>query len=235
MKKLIFIFGFLIFTASLFGQRWTQFYQTFYLDSVNTDSLLFVVQGQTTQGSLLRSTLDSMYIIEATRTAGGLTISPTEDSYLNNAESNLQAQLNAKQDTADAFLVDTTCWLLADTVVLAAFSAVDSFNTSFIYGSFYNNGSDTLVVTEMMACLQGTTPSLTVDIEWHATLGSGSATGLNSTPPTITSVTTGNSDTSFDNSEIPPGVFVWLKTPTVTTAPTFMTVTLLGYRKNSTY
>jgi hypothetical protein len=143
--------------------------------------------------------------------------------------------LGAKVDTATTFDYDTTVWMLTDTIILGAFSAVDSFNTSFIYGSFYQNGSDTLVVTEMMACLQGTTPSLTVDIEWHATLGSGSATGLNTTPPTITSVTTGDSDTTFDNAEIPPGVFVWLKTPTVTTAPTFMTVTLLGYRKNSTY
>lgn len=131
--------------------------------------------------------------------------------------------------------LSTDAWLLADTVILASFNASDSLNTSFFYGSFYNGGSDTLVVTEMIAVLQGSSPSVAVDIEWHATFASGSAVGLNTTPPTITSTTTGDSDTSFDNDQIPPGVFVWCKTPTVTTEPTYMSVTLLGYRLNRSY
>lgn len=165
----------------------------------------------------------------------GATLTTTELNYVDGVTSGLQTQMDSKLSEDDTVQLKLVAWLTSDTIIIGAFSAVDSFNTSFIYGSFYNNGSDTLVVTEMIACLQGTTPSLTVDIEWHATLGSGSATGLNTTPPTITSITTGDSDTTFDNAQIPPGVFVWLKTPTVTTEPTFMTVTLLGYRLNRSY
>jgi len=148
------------------------------------------------------------------------------------AKTQADEEFVALADSAD---IGLDVWMLADTIIIGAFSAVDTFNTSFIYGSFYNGGSDTLVITEMRSVLQGTTPSVAVDIEWHATFASGSATGLNTTPPTITSITTGDSDTSFDNSQIPPGVFVWIKTPTVTTEPTFMSVTLLGYRLNRSY
>jgi len=159
----------------------------------------------------------------------GATLTTTELNFVDGVTSDIQTQLDAKVD-------DNTAWMITDTIVLGAFSAIDSFNTSFIYGSFYQNGSDTLVVTEMGVSCLGTTVSFTVDIEWHATLGSGSATGLNTTPPTITDESGAiTSDVSFDASEIPPGVQVWLKTPTVTTAPTYLSVTLLGYRKNQSY
>ena len=163
---------------------------------------------------------------------GGMaeTLTSTELDYVDGVTSGIQAQLGTKVDTTT---LKTTAWLISDTIVLGAFSAIDSFNTSFIYGSFYNNGSDTLTVTEMAVSCLGTTVSYTVDVEWHATLGSGSATGLNTTPPTITDESGAiTSDTSFDNEDIPPGVQVWVKTPTVTTAPTYMSVTLIGYRKN---
>jgi hypothetical protein len=203
-------------------------------EMTNSTGRLFAVKNNSTR--MFSVGIDGSTVVASGGTIGigSTTLNETVLGYLDFTSSG-QDQLGAKVDTSSTFDYDTTVWMLTDTIILGAFSAVDSFNTSFIYGSFYQGGSDTLVVTEMMACLQGTTPSLTVDIEWHATLGSGSATGLNTTPPTITSVTTGDSDTTFDNAEIPPGVFVWLKTPTVTTAPTFMTVTLLGYRKNSTY
>jgi hypothetical protein len=190
----------------------------------------------------------------------GATLTTTELNYVDGVTSAIQTQLDAKLDESDTVEVtygygldtswtasnamtldvDTTTletkfWAIKDTVVLASFNASDSLNTSFFYGSFYNGGSDTLVVTEMIAVLQGSSPSVAVDIEWHATFDDGSATHLNTTPPTITSTTTGDSDTTFDNDEIPPGVWVWCKTPTVTTEPTYMSVTLLGYRKNRSY
>ena len=103
-----------------------------------------------------------------------------------------------------------------------------AFTTSTIYGAFYNSSADTLVVTNLRAVLAGTSPSVTLDVMWHATLSSGSAVHLNTSLPTITSTTTGDEDTSFANTKIPPGVWVWATTPTVTTKPTFMVATLSG-------
>lgn len=108
-----------------------------------------------------------------------------------------------------------------------------SFTTSTIYGSVRIGGSDTLVVVHMNSVLLGSSPSLTVDPQWHATLNSGSATHLNTTPPTITSTTTGDNDVSFNNVEIPPGVRIWCKTPTITTKPIYMEITLTCYKKNN--
>jgi len=125
-------------------------------------------------------------------------------------------------------------WLIADTIVIGSFSK-DTTRTTDFYGSFYNSGSDSLVITEMTSVLQGTSPSVTVDIQWHETFNSGSATHLNSTPPTITSTTTGDSDVSFDNAIIPPGVWVWMKTPTVTTPATYISVSISGHRQNAAY
>ena len=106
------------------------------------------------------------------------------------------------------------------------------FTTSTIYGSFYNGESDTLVITEMNAILQGTTPSVAIDIMWNTTFSSGGATHLNTTPPTVTNTSTFFSDVSFNNEKIPPGVRVWCKTTVVTTRPTYMEVTLLGHKIN---
>ena len=125
-------------------------------------------------------------------------------------------------------------WFTSDTIVLGSFSK-DTTRTTDFYGSFYNDGSDTLVVTSMTAVLQGTSPSVAVDVQWHATFNSGSAVHLNTTPPTITSTTTGDSDTTFDNAQIPPGVWVWMETPTVTTPATYISVSLSGYRLNRAY
>ncbi|MCK5137953.1 MAG: hypothetical protein KAR19_19355 [Bacteroidales bacterium] len=128
--------------------------------------------------------------------------------------------------------------ILTDTIPLFVFGGgggnagdTASFSTSTIYGSFYNAEKDTLVITEMIAVCQGNSPDITVDVEWHASLLDGSATGLNSVPPSITSITEGDSDVSFDYTDIPPGVWVWMKTPTIDTKPTYLSVTILGHKK----
>jgi hypothetical protein len=164
----------------------------------------------------------------------GATLTTTELNYVDGVTSSIQTQIDGKLNEADTIAANTQVWMLADTIVLGSFSKDTTTATGF-YGSFYNGGSDTLVVTEMRAVLQGTTPSVTVDVQWHATFNSGSATDLNTTAPTITSTTTGDSDTTFDNSEIPPGVWVWMETPTINTAATYISVTLCGYRKNAAY
>ena len=128
--------------------------------------------------------------------------------------------------------------LLVDTIPLITFGGGSgntgddaSFTTNSYYGSFYNGGSDTLVITELRGIVEGTSASVGVQIHWHADHGSASSTNLNSTSFTINSLTTGNSDVSFANYEIPPGVFVWCTTPTVSVAPLYMSITLMGHKK----
>lgn len=266
MKRLLIILGLFVLSLSAFGQRWTQYYSTFYKDSITQDSTVFVFQTLVSQGSVLFTTLDSIWridpVIDGTITIGSATVDETELEILDGAswttaEGNDILAGNTLEDViaddatdiasskavydyaaaaADSLDANLELWLIRDTIVLAAFGGIDTFSTSIIYGSFYNNGSDSLLVTEMAVSCLGTTVSFTVDIEWHATLNSGSATGLNDTPPTITDESGAIvSDTSFDNAVIPPGVQVWLKTPTVGTAPTYLFVTLLGKRQNASY
>lgn len=130
---------------------------------------------------------------------------------------------------------------LADTIPIVTFGlgaglAVDTacFNNGVIAGSFYNEGSDTLKITQLMGILkEGTgTETIGVQVSWHATFLSGSATNLNSSALTVNSLTTGTEDTSFANSKIPPNVFVWciLSGASKDNKPTYMNVTLSGYK-----
>ncbi|MBL0233290.1 MAG: hypothetical protein IPQ08_06455, partial [Chitinophagaceae bacterium] len=125
-----------------------------------------------------------------------------------------------------------------DTISLASFGGgggqagdTTSFSTSTIYGSFYNDGSDTLVITSIRAVLQGTSPSLVPTVYYNDSINvTAGATKLVNSPATLTNTATGASSTP-DNSKIPPGVWVWVKTETVTTKPTYFSLTLLGYKK----
>jgi hypothetical protein len=126
---------------------------------------------------------------------------------------------------------DTTT-LFAWNIGIGAASDTACFRTAYSYGGFYWDGADTLVVTKMIAVLTGSSPSVAIDIYWHSTFLSASATKLKTTAPTITSTTTGDATTSFDNYLIPPGVWVWCKTPTVTTQPKSMRVTIIGKKQN---
>ena len=105
------------------------------------------------------------------------------------------------------------------------------FTTSAIYGAFYNDGVDTIILTGYRAIVQGASASITPTIYWNDTLSTTVATKAVNSPSAVTSTTTGNNVTSLDNTNIPPGNWVWVQTGTVTTKPTFFSLTLFGYRK----
>lgn len=144
-------------------------------------------------------------------------------------------------DYLDTVSISSIAPLLTDTVPIATFGAgtgliADTalFNNGVLIGSFYNEGSDTLVITQLMGVMkEGTgTETISVQFSWHATFLSGSATSLNAAALAITSLTTGTSDVSFANSKIPPNVFVWgiLSGASKDNKPTFLSVTLSGYK-----
>ncbi len=128
--------------------------------------------------------------------------------------------------------------LQRDTIALASFGAggsnagdTTSFTTSTIYGSFYNDGSDTLVITSIRAVLQGSSPSLVPTVYYNDSINvTAGATKLVNSPSALTNTAVGVSSTP-DNKKIPPGVWVWVKTETVTTKPTYFSLTLIGYKK----
>lgn len=107
-----------------------------------------------------------------------------------------------------------------------------AFNTSTIYGSFYNSGTDSLVITSMVGVLQGTSPSVTYKVFYNTVVNNESgATALVTAGNALTSTTTGTTVSSFDATRIPPNVWVWVKTSTVTTKPTYFSLSLIGYKK----
>jgi hypothetical protein len=161
----------------------------------------------------------------------------------------LSTRIDAVNDRADSLVtvlsdsidLNTVYPALADTIPLATFGAgtgliADTalFNNNVLIGSFYNEGSDTLVITQLMGVMkEGTgTETISVQFSWHATFLSGSATSLNAAALEITSMTTGTADVSFANAKIPPNVFVWgiLSGASANNKPTFLSVTLSGYK-----
>jgi len=131
-----------------------------------------------------------------------------------------------------------TTWAY-DTATIASFGAgaglstdTAAFQTTSIYGSFYNDGSDTLIITKVMGVLQGSSPSITPTIYFNDSLNvTAGATKLVNSPSALTNTTTGTAITSFDNYKIPPGVWVWVSTGTVGTKPTYFSLSLIGYKK----
>jgi hypothetical protein len=133
--------------------------------------------------------------------------------------------INLKTDTIPIFVFGLGSGLAADTA---------SFTNNAIAGSFYNAGSDTIHVTALRGVLaEGSgTETVAVQVSWHATFKSGSATNLNESAYTVTSITTGDNDTSFANAVIPPGVFVWCTISGVSAGnkPSLLILTLSGYK-----
>jgi hypothetical protein len=126
-----------------------------------------------------------------------------------------------------------------DTVPLAVFGAGSgaagdtlAFSTSAVYGSFYNAGSDTLIITQMRAGVLGTSPSITTEVYWNDSLNiTAGATILVSGGTSVTGTIGDTNVTSFTNNKIPPNVWVFVRTSAVATKPTYFTLTLLGYKK----
>jgi hypothetical protein len=126
-----------------------------------------------------------------------------------------------------------------DTVPLAVFGAgsgaagdTAAFSTSALYGSFYNAGSDTLIITQMRAGVLGTSPSITTEVYWNDSLNiTAGATILVTGGTSVTGTIGATNVTSFTNNKIPPNVWVFVRTSAVATKPTYFTLTLLGYKK----
>jgi hypothetical protein len=126
-----------------------------------------------------------------------------------------------------------------DTVPLAVFGAGSgaagdtlAFSTSALYGSFYNAGSDTLIITQMRAGVLGTSPSITTEVYWNDSLNiTAGATILVSGGTSVTGTIGATNVTSFTNNKIPPNVWVFVRTSAIATKPTYFTLTLLGYKK----
>ena len=135
-----------------------------------------------------------------------------------------------KADTIPIFVFGLGSGQTADTAV---------FNDNAIAGAFYNAGSDTLMITSLRGVLaEGTgTETIGVQVSWHATFKSGSATNLNASAYTVTSITTGDEDTSFAASTIPPGVWVWctLSGTSAGNRPSLLILTMSGYKQNRSY
>lgn len=147
--------------------------------------------------------------------------------------------LMVKNSTGTVKYINTSDFTFQqDTISLASFGAgggqsgdTTSFSTSTIYGSFYNDGSDTLVITSIRAVLQGSSPSLVPTVYYNDSINvTAGATKLVNSPSALTNTAVGVSSTP-DNKKIPPGVWVWVKTETVTTKPTYFSLTLIGYKK----
>jgi hypothetical protein len=126
-----------------------------------------------------------------------------------------------------------------DTIPLAVFGAgsgaagdTAAFSTSAVYGSFYNAGTDTLIITQMRAGVLGTSPSITTEVYWNDSLNiTAGATILVSGGTSVTGTIGATNVTSFTNNKIPPNVWVFVRTSAVATKPTYFTLTLLGYKK----
>jgi hypothetical protein len=126
-----------------------------------------------------------------------------------------------------------------DTIPLAVFGAGSgaagdtlAFSTSAVYGSFYNAGSDTLIITQMRAGVLGTSPSITTEVYWNDSLNiTAGATILVTGGTSVTGTIGATNVTSFTNNKIPPNVWVFVRTSAVATKPTYFTLTLLGYKK----
>lgn len=132
-----------------------------------------------------------------------------------------------------------TYQLILDTIPLAVFGAGSgatadtlAFSTSAVYGSFYNAGNDTLIITQMRAGVLGTSPNITTEVYWNDSLNvTAGATILVSGGTSVTGTIGATNVTSFTNNKIPPNNWVFVRTSAVATKPTYFTLTLLGYRK----
>jgi hypothetical protein len=129
--------------------------------------------------------------------------------------------------------------LQQDTITISSFGAgarfqadTAAFTDSTLYGAFYNDGSDTLIVTKIWAVMSGgTSDTLGVQLYYNDSLNViGSAIATSTLP--VNSTTVGNATSTLTNQKIPPGNWVWCKSPTVIAGrkPYFLSVSMIGYK-----
>ena len=211
MRKLITILIGLLVVISAFGQT-----------RVNKRILLDSLQNKVAVSDT--SAMLANYALSSEVAEGGAPIGDVRDE-ITDSLNVLRPTVRLLADTIPIFVFGLGSGVAADTAV---------FNDNAIAGAFYNAGSDTLNITSLMGVLaEGSgTETIAVQVSWHATFKSGSATNLNSSALTINSITTGTSDTSFDNEKIPPGVFVWctLSGTSAGNRPSLLILTMSGYK-----
>jgi hypothetical protein len=247
MKKLLFILGFIL-PLALYGQNTFKY-------PVNANGGLRV-------GGADHSLIDSAKVVNShfSLWRGSTPYYGISDTtgleYIDGLTSDAQDQLDALSADIDTLETDTVdiddvalaltdyAIMLNDTIQLFVFgggggNAGDTavFTTSTIYGSFFNESRDTLVITALRCVmLHGIgTDTLSVDIFWDANLNDATPTKLNAAPFPCTSITTGDEDTSFAETKIPPDVWVWCETPGVVAGrkPTYFNAQISGYIKRT--
>lgn len=135
--------------------------------------------------------------------------------------------------TYRSYLRDTTT-LYSFGAGIAAAGDTAAFTTSSLYGAFFNSTTDTIVVTRFQVGLLGTSPSINVKLWFNDSLAvTAGATAIVNAGNTCTNTAGGTSVTAFDNAKIPPGVWVWLSSPSVTTKPTYLSLSLIGFKKKT--
>ena len=162
---------------------------------------------------------------------GNLTIMSQVQGWINDSLDNAKVDIRKfDSDTIPLFVFGLGSGHSADTAL---------FNNGRLAGAFYNSGSDTLYVTELRGVLvEGTgTETIDVQVSWHTNMKDVSAINLNTTALTISNMTTGTSDVSFNNNGIPPGRWVWcvLSGASSGNKPTALMLTMTGYRRNRSY
>lgn len=158
---------------------------------------------------------------------GNLTIMSEVQGWISDS---LEQAWKNDSDTIPLFIFGAGSGFSADTAL---------FNNNRLAGAFYNSGSDTLYVTELRGVLvEGTgTETIDVQVSWDVNMKDATPTNLNTAAVTITSMTTGTADTSFDNNGIPPSVWVWctLSGASSGNKPTMLILTMTGYKRNRSY
>jgi hypothetical protein len=162
---------------------------------------------------------------------GNLTIQSQVQGWINDSLDNAKVDIRKfDSDTIPLFVFGLGSGHSTDTAL---------FNNGRLAGAFYNSGSDTLYVTELRGVLvEGTgTGTIDVQVSWHTNMKDVSAINLNTTALTISNMTTGTSDVSFNNNGIPPGRWVWcvLSGASSGNKPTALMLTMTGYRRNRSY
>jgi len=130
----------------------------------------------------------------------------------------LQSQLN---DTAVFYLQAVFGLGSGQTIDTASFAA-DAF-----CGSFRNWTGDTIVIDSINAVLLGTTPDIDIQFFISTSITDGSADELRTTDFNITSITTGDTFSSFNGTtDVLPGQRIWCKVTAVATKPTYLEITV---------
>lgn len=227
---------------------------TVYLNGVTTD----VGAAIPANSNFEVTQIDATHWILKAWDALGVPIAYDEDSYnvlnidsivrVGNTFQIFDGNTQLDPDFTDAGSTDLGIWakMQADTVPIFVFGLGSGqsgdtavFNDNAIAGAFWHNESDTLVVTSLMGVLaEGTgTETIAVQVSWGDNFKDGTPTNLNTSAYTITSITSGDEYTAFDNAEIPPNKWVWctISGTSAGNRPSMLVLTLSGYYKNQSW